>query len=284
MLKLAYSTLPCAGWSPEKMIQFCCDYEFSGIELRESDETWVSVKLSQQERIRIRKLFEKHHIQITDIGSSVCVLGNAAEDRTKKMSSLQANIELAAELNARAVRIFLGNLINKHSDPKELIDQGRIVEFIQLACDYAQRFNIEIWVETHNENSTGKALHQLFKDVNKNNCGAIWDVMHPLEDHEQPEDTLRWLGSHCRHVHIKDGKPFSDPAFHRWEYTRLGEGTIPNKKIITMLLNNHYNGFFSLEWESKWRPELQFEGTEPEFILPCYADYMKAIGSVIDRI
>jgi len=284
VLKLAYSTLPCAGWPPEKMIQFCCDFGFSGIELRESDETWASVKLSRQERIRIRKLFETHHLQITNIGSSVCVLGNAVEDRIQKMASLLANIKLAAELNACGVRIFLGNFINKHSDPKEVIHQGRIIAFIQQACDLAQEYGIEIWVETHNEFGTGKALHQLFKAVDRNNCGAIWDVMHPLEDHEEPEDTLKWLGAHCRHVHIKDGRPFADPDFHRWEYSRLGEGIIPNEKIIKLLLNDHFEGFFSLEWESKWRPELQFEGTEPEFVLPYYADYMKAIGSAIDRI
>jgi len=251
MLKIAFSTLPCAGWPPEKIIEYCRQYGFAGIELRESDESWASVMLTHQARVRIRKLFEQNNIRIINIGSSVCILGNDREDRDQKMKLLLAHIELAADLKASGVRIFLGNFINRHSDPREWIDHDRIVEFIRQACELAQKYNIEIWVETHNEYGTGQALHQLFKDVARKNCGAIWDVMHPLEDHEAPEQTYKWLGSSCRHVHIKDGRPFADPDFHRWEYTRVGEGTIPNETIIKLLLNEHYAGFFSLEWESK---------------------------------
>ncbi|MFZ5518570.1 MAG: sugar phosphate isomerase/epimerase family protein [Candidatus Zhuqueibacterota bacterium] len=283
MLKIAYSTLPCAGWPPEEMIEYCRKYGFAGIELRESDESWASVMLTSQARDRIRKLFEQNGIRITNIGSSVCILGNDSEDRVQKMKLLLANIGLAADLKACGVRIFLGNFINRHSDQKERIDHDRIVEFIQQACQLAQNFDIEIWVETHNEYGTGQALHQLFKDVDRKNCGAIWDVMHPLEDQEAPEETLEWLGSHCRHVHIKDGRPFADQELHRWEYTRLGEGIIPNEEIIKLLLNDHYEGFFSLEWESKWRPELQFKGAEAEIILPSYANYMKKIASRISQ-
>ena len=274
MLKLAFSTLPCDGWSVEKMINHAQKSGYKGIEVRESPESWASVGLKISERDRIRELFAAENIFITNIGSSVCVLGHSKENRAQKMENLTANIKLASDLNARGVRIFLGNFITRYTDAKEPIDHKQIVTFIREACEVASGYGIEIWIETHNEYGNGKAINRILSDVNRENYGVIWDVIHPLEDGEKPQDTYNYLGKWCWHIHIKDGKPYQDPSYHCWEYTRLGDGIIPNKDIIQLLLNNGFDGFFSLEWESKWRQELQFPGSEGEKILPQYVNYM----------
>jgi hypothetical protein len=43
--------------------------------------------------------------------------------------------------------------------------------------------------------------------------------------------------------------------------------------IVRMLLDGGYTGFFSLEWEKRWHPELR----EPEEEFPAYAAFMKRI-------
>lgn len=48
-------------------------------------------------------------------------------------------------------------------------------------------------------------------DVDKPNCAVIYDIIHPLEAGEKPEETIALLGSQCVHVHVKDGVPFEDP-------------------------------------------------------------------------
>ena len=35
-----------------------------------------------------------------------------------------------------------------------------------------------------------------------------------------------------------------------------GEGNIPILPIVRQLLTDGYDGYFSLEWERKWHPEL----------------------------
>ena len=103
----------------------------------------------------------------------------------------------------------------------------------------------------------------------------IWDMIHPVEDGEAPEETIAFLSKQCAHVHVKDGRPFDDAVMHDWKYTRLGEGILPIRHIIELLLQDGYEGFFSLEWEAKWREEIQFPDYAPEKVLEDYIKYMK---------
>ena len=85
----------------------------------------------------------------------------------------------------------------------------------------------------------------------------IWDLIHPLEYGEPPEKTLKQLGSSIAHVHVKDGKRSEDPDRIDWIYTKLGEGELPLKRMIGLLEESGYRGYYSLEWENAWRPEIR---------------------------
>ena len=86
---------------------------------------------------------------------------------------------------------------------------------------------------------------------------------------------MQLLGDQCKHIHIKDGVPFEDTNQHDWRYTFLGEGVLPVKRIVNLLLENGYKGYFSLEWEPKWRKELQVAGAEAEKVFPQYINFMR---------
>jgi sugar phosphate isomerase/epimerase len=277
MVKLAFSTLPCEGWTVEKIIQYCKQYGFTGIELREGDDSIVSISKEKEEIEDSARLFREAGIEVTDIGSSICVKGNSEDEIKKAIQILQQVVQIAKQLSAKGVRIFLGNFARRNDAQKDELNYNRIVEFIKIACDYGKLYNIEIWIETHNEFATGKVLRKLLDDVDRENCKIIWDIIHPLEDGESPSETLELIGRQCAHVHIKDGRPFDDSMQHDWEYTFIGHGDVPIRRIVELLLNHGYQGYFSLEWESKWRDELKVPGTEPEIILPFYAEYMKKL-------
>jgi beta-glucosidase len=38
--------------------------------------------------------------------------------------------------------------------------------------------------------------------------------------------------------------------------TLPGEGDLPIREMVNYLNENGYDGYFSLEWEKKWHPEL----------------------------
>jgi sugar phosphate isomerase/epimerase len=279
MNKLAFSTLPCDGWTPSKLLHFCTEYGFSGIELRESESSWVSAGLSRDERLQVAKMFETERVKITDIAASICFNGSS-ENTRETMEHLKSMIHLAEDLKAGGIRIFLGSFSPSAEDPRKVFDFKAIAAQVQQACDEAAQLGREIWIETHNEFSKGLVLRDLLDRIDRKNCRIIWDIMHTLEDGEKPEDTLKYIGRECVHVHIKDGIRPGNVQVHDWIHTMPGSGEIPVKEIINLLGKHGYHGYYSLEWESKWRRELQGPGFEAEIILPFYAEYMKKLFDV----
>lgn len=281
MVNLSFSTLPCEDWSPQRLIDYCQEHLIQGIELRETKGTWASADWGHDELQRIARQFEREKIIVTNIGSSVCIKGTSDEETDKWILELQALTNMAARLNAKGIRVFLGNFARRYDLPKVAIDHTRIVDCLRRACQYAECYGVEIWVESHNEYATGSSLARLLQDVDRPNCKVIWDVLHPLEDGESVKDTLKWIGKYCAHVHMKDGTPFDDPMEHDWCYTRIGDGIVPLEDIVSGLIQSGYDGFYSLEWETKWRKELQVPGSEPEIVI---AEYVRFMANLNDRV
>ena len=158
---------------------------------------------------------------------------------------------------------------------KKEVDYSGIVRALQELADYTEK---EIWIETHNEFATGRVLKMLLEDVNRKNVKIIWDIIHPWEDGEKPSETIEYIGDKIAHVHIKDGKRSANPLKHDLDYTLLGEGELPIKEIITTLVANGYTGYFSLEWESLWRNEIQNCFDNVGDVLKMYRNYLEKIN------
>ena len=250
-MKLAFSTLICPNGTAAELKSMCEGFGIDGVELRTGDET-VPVL---------------NGVNITDIASSFCLFGYD-EDLLLKMKEVLVCMERAG---IGAIRVFLGNFRRRHDDPARDIDYDGIVHMLRGLCDSTC---CEIWVETHNEFATGHVLKKLMEDVGRSNVKIIWDVMHPYEDGEQPEETFGYIGKYIAHVHIKDGRKKNDPVWHDFEYTPLGKGDVPIKEIVALLESNGYNGYYSLEWESAWRSELKQLGWCVERILSEFKLYM----------
>ncbi|MNW14974.1 hypothetical protein D3C71_2133420 [compost metagenome] len=74
---------------------------------------------------------------------------------------------------------------------------------------------------------------------------------------------------------MKDGIPYEDPQHLDWKYTVTGEGQLPIESIIRTLQEAGYDGYYSLEWEPKWRPELRELKLDVRDVLSSYAAFMK---------
>jgi sugar phosphate isomerase/epimerase len=278
-MKLAFSTLPCEGWTIDEWIEACKQYGFAGIELKEDMGYAVTMHMSDDELLRAADKFRAAGIAVTDIGSRVVITG-VEPDGTALQLALQRNIQLAQLLGARGVRIMLGNFFKVKPDPPLPLDRERIVRHLQDACDYAADRQVDIWIETHNEFSTGAVLRELLDEVGRANCKVVYDILHPYEFGEAPADTVRLLGSACAHVHVKDGVPDPDPNVIDWKYTLTGAGELPIASIVQELEQSGYDGYFSLEWEPKWRPELRELNADTHDVLEDYVAYMSKLGGM----
>lgn len=280
-MKLSFSTLPCEGWTVEELIACCQTYGFTGIELKEDANYAVSITSTDAELQRASELFRSAGITVTNIGTRVRFTG-VEEDAPAKMQELKRNIDIAQVMEAKGVRIMLGN----HYKIKHTVlplDRDRIIAYVREACDYAAERSVEVWIETHNEFSTGYVLRKLLHDVNRSNFKVLYDIIHPYEFGEAPEDTVRLFGNDCTHVHMKDGVPFENTQLLDWKYTVTGDGQLPIASMLRLLQESEYDGYYSLEWEPKWRPELRELNLDVHQVLASYAAYMKSNFQKSDR-
>lgn len=252
-MKLAFSSLPVQGYSGEELRDLALAHEMA-----------VELRLPRDNTIPLAE-----GLVWSNAGSGVCLFGYD-EMQVKNAKALLFRLQ---EAGIPAMRVFIGNFTRRHDDPRRDIDEAGVVRALQELCEVGP----EIWLETHNEYATGKAILPLTEKVNHPRFGVIWDILHPIEDGECPEDTLALLGKHIRHVHIKDAKPNPDPAMHDWYYTPLGEGEMPVAKIISLLQGIGYEGYYSLEWESAWREELKGVCDNPEVLLSNYRAFMEKL-------
>ncbi len=220
----------------------------------------------------VNELLKSNGIKVCDIGAGACY----KEYNPALIEKYKAAVDMAAAVGAKGVRLFLGNWY-KTRDLVPVHDYDGIVKAIKESCDYAARLGIEVWIETHNEFSKGTVLAKLIADVGRDNLKIIWDIIHPYELAETPEETVAALGDRIAHVHIKDGVPSDDPNMIDYTYTRLGEGTLPIARIVKLLIDNGYEGHFSLEWENAWRAEIQNTYTTLDEILSSFNKFMDNI-------
>lgn len=250
-MKTAFSTVACMGSAWQDVVQWASAARLDAVEIRlEADGSAFGA--SREGIKEIADGFRQLGIAISDIGTSIR-FSDDSEDALKRTE--QAAI-LAEQLGAAGIRVFPGSFLKRFSEKAEHDLEGMTC-FLRRASDIAGAHGVQIWIETHNEFSTGNAMRRLLDLTDKPNVMVIWDLIHPLEYGEPPEETLKQLGSCIAHVHVKDGKRSEDPDRIDWIYTKLGEGELPLKRMIGLLEKSGYSGYYSLEWENAWRPEIQ---------------------------
>ena len=105
-------------------------------------------------------------------------------------------------------------------------------------------------------------LRAVAVQVNRPEFGLIWDVEHTdTDDSARRAAILDALYPWIRHVHLKDRRGGA--------LCRIGAGEVPLAAICRALTDRGYDGYFALEWEKRWHPELP----EPDVALTDFARF-----------
>jgi sugar phosphate isomerase/epimerase len=251
MNPLAFSTLGCPGWDLEQILSGARVSGYGAVELRgylDAIDVTLAGPFLPERRAETRSRFADSGIAICCIGSSATVGKGDAE-----LPHLRACAELARDLACPYVRIFGGK--RTPESPETLRAFG----------DIAAQHGIALVLETHDDFSTGASVASLLAEAAHPDVFALWDLHHPLRLGESPDETFAAIGAATRHVHVKDGLPGG--------YTLLGDGDVPVKAMLDLLLASGYTGAISLEWEKRWHPELP----GPEVAFPQYAAGLRAL-------
>lgn len=274
-MKRAFSTLGCLNADTEQVIGYALFSNMNGVEPRvnEKGETFGGKTISDAEEIRSR--FKKANLTITDLAIS-CSLREYDE---KQIEYGKNGIDFASALGAKGIRVFAGAHQNLFTDRDETDREGMKKALLRLS-DYGREKDVDILLETHSSFSSGKRMRELLCELNRDNINVIWDVLHSLEYHETPEETVGFLGEKIVHVHLKDGHPAENSAVTQFVHTDLGKGTVSAADAAAALKKIGYNGFLSLEWESPWRPEIRELYSDFNDLLSAYNRFLDNAGDL----
>lgn len=266
---LSFSTLGCPKWTWPEIINCASQNGFAGIEMRgilgEMDLIKSPLFSSKENILSSRRQAEDKQIKIVDLGSSANLHYKNDALWQKDLDSAKKYIDLAHQLNCPYVRVF-PNKIPKDQDRNATID--RIGERLLELGKFAKGSNVSVLMETHGDAVETPVLKRIMELAYNPNTGLVWDVFNMWSvTKEPPAKVYPEIKKYIKHTHLKDGKFING----EWKYVLFGRGECPVFEAIDLLRKGGYQGYYSLEWEKVWHPDI----AEPEVVFPDYAVVMK---------
>jgi sugar phosphate isomerase/epimerase len=273
-LPIAFSTLGCPAWDWQKVLEFAHQHGFSAIELRglEGNLDLPSHPVFAVGRIeQTKREIREKHLKIACVSSSANLYSADENKRPKELGDARRFIDLAASLGAPYVRVFGGK---EQSDTSRFPDEqtkARVVAGLHELGNYAGPRGVAVIIESHDHFTASASLKDVLQAANSSHVGLLWDAHHTFAaSNEEPEFTVKQLGSWIRHTHLKDSTGNGEDR----KYVLTGQGNVPIRRQIESLRSMGYKGFYCFEWEKLWHPDLQ----DPEIAI---ADFARVVGECL---
>jgi sugar phosphate isomerase/epimerase len=267
-MKLSFTTLGCPGWTLRQIVENAANMGYDGVDLRGLlDEIDVSKRpefttgLSES-----KQLFADHGVAISGIAISARYAIVDPAEKEKQFDETLRNMELATKLDTHILRVYGGRVPDGYTVDTIM---PFLVENLREIGDKADEYGITLALETHDDWTDSAVFARLMAEVDHPRVRVLWDLHHPFRTNGEPaEVTYANLAPYTVSIHVKDSIP-NEEGGHT--YVLLGEGDVPLKKMLDMLVEGGYDGYAILEWEKRWHPEL----AEPEVVFPQYVQKMR---------
>lgn len=266
-MKIAFSTLGCPDWTFEKILSESKRLGYQGIEIRGIEGEMRPEKMGifqPANEADTKARLKAHGLTMTDIGTSVAFHDPGRYDAA--MDEGKQAILVCERMGIPAIRVF-GDKMPPEIPAEETL--ARIGKGFHELCAFAVEHGVEVWFETHGDFKTIELMQQIIDRCSCPGFGILWDIGHSyLTYGRDASGFYEVVKPYVRHIHIKDhtsgeGHPLC----------MVGKGDLPIQEIAAQLIKDGYDGFFSLEWEKKWHPELE----DADIAIPEYAALMRSV-------
>lgn len=267
-MKLSFST---NGWKLDfsGLIKLCVENKIQGLEIHDVKEVSAQSNPFSAENISHTKkvLFENNvSICCIDAVSNFADLINI-EEAVKEVSSL---IDLASDLKTPFIRLHAFN--DGAIKTEENIVTEKLIGVMPELIAKARENDVTLLMESMGVYADTSKLSSLLDAFACDNFSAVWDIHHTYRSAgETPEVTVKNLGKHIKHLHIKDSVNENGVRF-----CLLGEGDLPLKTVFEGMRSINYEGFVSLELMPEWLETL----ADTEIVLPQFASYMSTFEPI----
>jgi sugar phosphate isomerase/epimerase len=266
-MKLSFTTLGCPQWTLRQIAENAAQMGYDGVDFRGVLE---DVDISRRPEFtsgldETKRMFADLGVAISGIaiGARYAVVDPA--ERDKQFDETRRNMELAAKLGTHILRVYGGRVPEGHTVDSIL---PTLVENLRTIGDEAAQYDVTLALETHDDWTDSATFARLMAEADHPRVRVLWDLHHPYRTNGEPaEVTYANLAPYTVSTHVKD----SIPAAEGHQYVLLGEGDVPLKQMLDMLVAGGYDGYAILEWEKRWIPSL----AEPEVAFPQYVQQMR---------
>lgn len=270
-IPIAFSTLACPTWEWQKVLDFAKQHGFAAIELRGlgGQMDLPSLPLFAADRIDLtKKEILANKLKIACVSSSAQLYVEDPIKRAKELADGRRFIDLASTLGAPYVRVFGGKADSDKNPVPSDETKARVAAGLHELGVYAGPKNVTVIIESHDHFTASATLKTVLQSADSDHVGLLWDAHHTFAtSNEDPEITVRQLGSWIRHTHLKDSVGSGEDR----KYVLTGRGNVPIQRQIEALQSIGYKGYYCFEWEKVWHPDL----LDPEIAV---ADYARVVG------
>jgi sugar phosphate isomerase/epimerase len=226
---------------------------YNGIELRfveNEDSLWKLAAFRGAGLVSTKRMLADHGLSISCVDTSCRFHSPDRDERAHWIEEGQRMAELCAQLGAPGIRVF-GDKIQPDADREST--RKWIADSIRELQQKVEPTKVEVWLETHGEFASALETNAILSAAASPKVGVIWDPANCwLESAETPRQGAVGMRDVIRHVHVKDLRQ----STNGWEPVLNGEGSFPLDELHSALIQIHFNGFVSYEWEKKWHPSI----------------------------
>lgn len=247
---VTFSTLACPHWSFHEIIIYAQTMGYDGIEWRGGAQGHVHPAAARDQIADLVARMREANLLSLAVTSYTQFVSDNPGERAANVDELKRYLDLAAELDAQFVRVFLGELA-PHQTMSDMYP--RIIESLEQCLPHAQRVGIGIAIEHHDDFVKTASLVPILTQLDHPNLGAVWDIANAYSAGEMPQEGAQNLRGRIAYVQIKDGVG----QHAQWRLTNVGEGEVPLQQALELLQKQNYLGAFSVEWDYAGHPELE---------------------------
>jgi sugar phosphate isomerase/epimerase len=269
-LPIGFSTLGCPAWEWLKVLDFAQQHNFAAVELRGlqgSMDLPSRPEFSSDRIAQSKKEIADRGLVISCVSSSSVMHETDPAKNEEQLADARRFIDLASQLEVPYVRVFGNQLVGPRDQAIAHVAKG-----LRTLGDYAGPKKITVILESHGDFTESSTLRPIMEQADSPHVALLWDAHNSFVDgKEEPEVTVAQLGKYIRHTHLKDSVTKGKDD----HYVLTGRGNVPVRRQVELLVKMGYTGYYSLEWEKAWHPDLE----DPEIAIADYsrvmAEYLK---------
>ena len=224
-------------WDCEAIIEHCSAAGFEGVELRTTHAHGVEVTLSQDDRKRVRALFESSPVALCGLGSAFEYHSVDPEELRRQIEGTKAYAALAADVGAPGIKVRPNGL------PEE-VPEDQTLQQIAASCrecaQFAADLNVEIRLEVHGRGTADpEKIRHILDLADHPNLAACWNSNQNEVKDGSVADAFASLKGRIGLVHMRD----------------LCLPDYPWEEMIQLLKSSGYEGFCLAEIPGSPEPE-----------------------------